>query len=89
MDKARAADVVPVIRGKWYIAEWNPADTTKAKSFYCDKCHCVESFMSHFCPNCGAKMENSKYIPRTLESISKNYPFGWSSEPYENIDTDE
>ena len=51
-----AADVVPVVMGKW--RPYSPLTDT----FECDKCGYQvidESFRTNFCPNCGARMGES------------------------------
>ena len=48
-----AADVWPVVRGKWRL--YSPLTDT----YECDKCGYQvvdESFRTNFCPNCGADM---------------------------------
>ena len=48
-----AADVRPVVRGKWRL--YSPLTDT----YECDKCGYQvidESFRTNFCPNCGADM---------------------------------
>jgi rubrerythrin len=48
-----AADVRPVLRGKW--RQYSPLTDT----YECDKCGYQvidESFRTNFCPNCGADM---------------------------------
>ena len=48
-----AADVRPVVRGKWL--QYSPL----ADTYECDKCGYQvidESFRTNFCPNCGADM---------------------------------
>jgi hypothetical protein len=47
-----AADVVPVVRGKW---EYNPSDNIP----YCSECMMPQDSECNFCPNCGARMEES------------------------------
>lgn len=47
-----AADVRPVVRGKW---EYNPGDNIP----YCSECMMPQDSECNFCPNCGAKMEES------------------------------
>ena len=47
--KAPAADVRPVVRGKWENVD---------VFWLCSKCHYAHG-RSNFCPNCGAMMEES------------------------------
>lgn len=54
-----AADVRPVVRGKW--EEWWPGDcalimTGEEMLWMCSKCNAKFSEQSNFCPNCGADM---------------------------------
>ena len=44
-----AADVRPVVRGKW---EYNPGDNIP----YCSECMMPQDSECNFCPNCGADM---------------------------------
>ena len=52
-----AADVAPVVRGKWIEVRKSPASITYA----CSNCE-VESALGveHYCWNCGAKMEETE-----------------------------
>ena len=53
-----AADVRPVVRGKWRL--YSPLTDT----YECDKCGYQvidESFRTNFCPNCGADMREERY----------------------------
>jgi hypothetical protein len=47
-----AADVRPVVRGKW---EYNPGDNIP----YCSECMMPQDSECNYCPNCGARMEES------------------------------
>ena len=47
-----AADVRPVVRGKWG-EEW----FDHKLKIVCSECGCFADRMTDFCPNCGAKME--------------------------------
>jgi hypothetical protein len=59
LDKIPAADVVPVVRGKWV---W---DDGEDMHYYCSCCHhnaygrtCeILDGEYNYCPNCGAKMD--------------------------------
>ena len=44
-----AADVRPVVRGKW---EYNPGDNIP----YCSECMMPQDSECNYCPNCGADM---------------------------------
>lgn len=59
-----AADVAPVVHGKWI--SWEQADNIIpfANRHECSACHDAAhilangfELLSHFCPNCGAKMD--------------------------------
>jgi len=49
-----AADVRPVVRGKWIGHQEGRWIYAK-----CSECGTVHDVKSNFCPNCGAKMEKS------------------------------
>lgn len=58
LEQIPAADVRPVVRGKWKHdgSDWK-------NRFICDQCGYkwfFEAEESHFCPNCGCAMENEK-----------------------------
>ena len=56
LDYVPAADVRPVVRGKWRL--YSPLTDT----YECDKCGYQvidESFHTNFCPNCGADMRQT------------------------------
>lgn len=64
-DNLPAADVRPVVHGKWIYCE----NTFGQDGWVCELCHyfvpwnykerlsVAEEKLSHFCPNCGAQME--------------------------------
>lgn len=59
LDEVPAADVQPVVRGKW--EEWWPGDcalimTGEEMLWMCSKCNAKFLEQSNFCPNCGADM---------------------------------
>jgi len=49
IEQIPAADVRPVVRGKW---EYNPGDNIP----YCSECMMPQDSECNFCPNCGADM---------------------------------
>ena len=55
IDNAPAADVVPVLHGKWLTHSDRP------DNLICSVCECGFDMWKHdkhnFCPNCGAKMD--------------------------------
>ena len=52
LNKAPAADVRPVVRGKWV---YNDGDNIP----YCSECMMPQDSECNFCPTCGAKMEET------------------------------
>ena len=48
-----AADVRPVVRGKW---EYNPGDNIP----YCSECMMPQDSECNFCPNCGADIREGQ-----------------------------
>lgn len=57
---APAADVAPVVRGRWVLIETGYA----AKIYECSECkdddywkHHFAGGFEHFCPNCGARID--------------------------------
>ena len=50
LDEAPTADVVEVRHGKWHFRKsWN--------YFVCSECSFEHTNYSHYCPNCGTKMD--------------------------------
>lgn len=49
------ADVAPVVHGRWLCV-----DTDTEQFFLCNRCKKKEYWESNYCPNCGAKMDESK-----------------------------
>jgi hypothetical protein len=63
-----AADVRPVVRGKWRLGGYGQISDASVKWYdefltggflYCSVCKERSSRKSNFCPNCGAEMEKS------------------------------
>jgi hypothetical protein len=54
-DAIPAADVVPVVRGKWTRIDYEP----HGHDYKCSACGWKNDMPTHFCPNCGADMRNS------------------------------
>lgn len=50
-----AADVAPVVHGKWG-EEW----FDHKLGIICCECGCFADKMTYFCPNCGAKMDGGQ-----------------------------
>ncbi len=51
-----AADVRPVVRGKW---EFRSTDAIASKAWTCSVCGRRKVFKTNFCPQCGADMRGS------------------------------
>ena len=50
--KEDAADVAPVVHGRWLCV-----DTDTEHFFLCNRCKKKEFWESNYCPNCGARMD--------------------------------
>lgn len=59
IDNFPAADVAPVKIGFWKISGVNPANNVIG-NFKCSLCARTSLEDSDYCPNCGAKMEETK-----------------------------
>jgi hypothetical protein len=59
IDSFPAADVAPVKIGFWKISGVNPANNVIG-NFKCSLCARTSLDDSDYCPNCGAKMEETK-----------------------------
>lgn len=62
-----AADVAPVVRGRWIMWEAAGNDIPSPHRHECSVCHDVAQvlingieLLSDYCPNCGAKMDGDK-----------------------------
>ena len=59
-----AADVVPVVHGRWLTWEEQfPGEKPRRMNnlgVFCDKCHNHADNRTDFCPNCGAKMDGDE-----------------------------
>lgn len=53
IEDAPAADVAPVVHGRWIKGPSNP---------YCSECFVECRDETPFCPNCGAKMDGKKVV---------------------------
>lgn len=51
-----AADVRPVVRGKWTRHDYSPI----GHDYQCSECGWNNDMASHFCPMCGADMRDPK-----------------------------
>ena len=49
-----AADVAPVVRGRWDLLD---DASSKIVKWNCDKCNRISTSKTDYCPNCGARME--------------------------------
>ena len=55
-----AADVRPVVRGRWETVMLDHERMgCRPTAHYCSECHQITWFRTFYCPNCGAKMEES------------------------------
>ena len=52
-----AADVAPVVRGRWDLLD---DAGSKIVKWNCDKCNRISTSKTDYCPNCGARMEESE-----------------------------
>ena len=50
---APAADVAPVVRGRWDLLD---DASSKIVKWNCDKCNRISTSKTDYCPNCGARM---------------------------------
>ena len=58
MQSIPAADVRPVVRGKWISHDFVSMEKGRyTGSVECSVCHRFLPMKERFCPNCGAKME--------------------------------
>ena len=49
-----AADVAPVVRGRWDLLD---DAGSKIVKWNCDRCNRISNSKTDYCPNCGARME--------------------------------
>ena len=49
-----AADVAPVVRGRWDLLD---DANSKIVKWNCDRCNRISTSKTDYCPNCGARME--------------------------------
>lgn len=62
MNKLPAADVKPVVRGKWEtVMLAHERMGCRPTAHYCSKCHQITWFRTFFCPNCGADMREENH----------------------------
>ena len=57
LDAIPAADVAPVVHGRWEESVVIQTDTSTLYDYTCSECSIVTSRGSNYCPNCGARME--------------------------------
>ena len=56
-----AADVVPVVYGKWIRGKYADDDLRyNDYSYCCNRCGKIVGFEENYCPKCGAKMDGGK-----------------------------
>lgn len=56
INAAPAADVAPMVHGRWERVTTKFFAAQTARVGYCQNCN-EERFVDNFCPNCGAKMD--------------------------------
>lgn len=68
-----AADVRPVVRGRWNVVSFRNVRTGVLKKCVCSVCSFTETYFKepNFCPNCGADMRLNK-IRRLENSTGEN-----------------
>ena len=52
--KFPAADVAPVVRGRWDLLD---DANSKIVKWNCDRCNRISTSKTDYCPNCGTRME--------------------------------
>ena len=57
IDSIPTADVAPVVRGRWDLLD---DAGSKIVKWNCDKCNRISTSKTDYCPNCGARMEESE-----------------------------
>ena len=55
MDAIPAADVRPVVKATWKRIDFKPC----GHDYECSSCGWKNDMVTHFCPSCGARMEES------------------------------
>ena len=56
VEKMPAADVAPVVSGRWVMKE-TMIRSMFAKNAYCSECLAETAYAHNYCPNCGARMD--------------------------------
>ena len=57
IQRAPAADVAPVVHGRWIKKQEKDTFAGYLYSYECSECERVEQRKEPYCPNCGAKMD--------------------------------
>lgn len=52
----KVVDAVPVVHGEWEVADFDKPWIT----YRCLNCGGLTEYATHFCPNCGAKMDGKE-----------------------------
>ena len=56
-----AADVAPIVYGKWIRGKYTDDDLRyNDYSYCCNRCGKIVNFEENYCPKCGAKMDGGK-----------------------------
>lgn len=56
VDIAPDVDAVPVVRGEWKLIE----SELPWIEYRCSECGTYSKYATHYCPNCGAKMDGER-----------------------------
>ena len=56
LDKQPTVDAVPVVRGEWKLIE----SELPWIEYRCSECGTYSKYATHYCPNCGAKMDGER-----------------------------
>lgn len=57
IEKLIAADVAPVVRGRWDLLD---DANSKIVKWNCDRCNRISTSKTDYCPNCGARMDKEE-----------------------------
>lgn len=79
IDNVPGVDAVEVVHGRWIDKREIPSYSNKnIPVVECSKCRClfcdiinVHSFMYHYCPNCGVKMDLPQITEQTKNALEK------------------
>lgn len=61
IDNIPTADVQEIRHGKWHEGRFGNGITVPFSKYYiCNRCNRTSKKKSHYCPNCGAKMDGKE-----------------------------